>query len=165
MGRKGKEIAGSSSQPEDTLPKRRRWLVLQRDIEEEEEEEEEPQHQQQHNEDEEDVVDLKPQWVAGSLDEQPERWQPALFHDKMNTLNDKREGFICEKEVREHDFGPLNVIKKFKALGWEAARQCYDRDDKNLFVDEIQEWMATYSEMPTKQQTITSEVIWNSEWH
>ncbi|KAF5767902.1 hypothetical protein HanRHA438_Chr14g0641081 [Helianthus annuus] len=61
----------------------------------------------------------------------------------MNTLKDKREGFIYEKEVRERDFGPLNVINKFKALGWEAARQCYDRDDKNLFVDEIQEWMAT----------------------
>ncbi|MFS7916047.1 hypothetical protein Hanom_Chr02g00172491 [Helianthus anomalus] len=26
---------------------------------------------------------------------------------------------------------------------WEAALSCYDKDNKNLFIDEIQEWMAT----------------------
>ncbi|MFS7936608.1 hypothetical protein Hanom_Chr05g00417581 [Helianthus anomalus] len=55
--------------------------------------------------------------MSGSLDDHPDRWQLELFHDKMNSLKDKREAFIFEKE-------------------------CYDRDEKNLFADEIQEWMA-----------------------
>ncbi|KAF5803526.1 hypothetical protein HanRHA438_Chr06g0281381 [Helianthus annuus] len=61
----------------------------------------------------------------------------------MNRLKDRAAMFICEKEVREADFGPFNVIDRFKALGWEAALNCYDNDSKNLFKEEIQEWMAT----------------------
>ncbi|KAJ0638814.1 hypothetical protein HanHA300_Chr00c0041g0694401 [Helianthus annuus] len=61
----------------------------------------------------------------------------------MNKLKDRGAAFICEKEVREDDFGPFNVIDRFKALGWEAALKCYDNDNKNLFKEEIQEWMAT----------------------
>ncbi|MFS7949545.1 hypothetical protein Hanom_Chr06g00572851 [Helianthus anomalus] len=45
----------------------------------------------------------------------------------MNRLKDRVAAFICEKEVREVDFKPFNVIYRFKTLGWE----------------EIQEWMAT----------------------
>ncbi|KAJ0668958.1 hypothetical protein HanPI659440_Chr17g0695571 [Helianthus annuus] len=61
----------------------------------------------------------------------------------MNRLKDKAAAFICEREVREVEFGPFNVFTKFRALGWEAALNCYDKDNKNLFMDEIQEWMAT----------------------
>ncbi|KAJ0938284.1 hypothetical protein HanRHA438_Chr02g0048101 [Helianthus annuus] len=77
------------------------------------------------------------------LDDQPIEWQPTLFNDRMNRLKDKAAAFICEKEVKEVEFGPLNVFARFRALGWEAALNCYDRDNKNLFKNEIQEWMAT----------------------
>ncbi|MFS8001230.1 hypothetical protein Hanom_Chr13g01187851 [Helianthus anomalus] len=46
------------------------------------------------------------------------------------------------REVREVEFGPFNVFAQFRALGWEAALSCYNKDNKNLFIDEIQEWMA-----------------------
>ncbi|MFS8006591.1 hypothetical protein Hanom_Chr14g01251011 [Helianthus anomalus] len=61
----------------------------------------------------------------------------------MNKLKDKVVAFICEKEVREVDFGPFNVFAQFRALGWEVALSCYDKDNKNLYMNEIQEWMAT----------------------
>ncbi|KAM0036532.1 hypothetical protein Hdeb2414_s0014g00427521 [Helianthus debilis subsp. tardiflorus] len=61
----------------------------------------------------------------------------------MKHLKDKAAAFICEKEVKEVEFGPFNVFSRFRALGWEAALNCYDKDNKNLFKDEIQEWMAT----------------------
>ncbi|KAM0062377.1 hypothetical protein Hdeb2414_s0004g00147451 [Helianthus debilis subsp. tardiflorus] len=97
--------------------------------------------------DEEEMMELdpadKPKWEAGPLDDQPEEWQPTLFNDRMNRLKDKATAFICEREVREMEFGPFNVFAKFRALGWEAALNCYDKDNKNLFMNEIQEWMAT----------------------
>ncbi|MFS7953074.1 hypothetical protein Hanom_Chr07g00614331 [Helianthus anomalus] len=46
-------------------------------------------------------------------------------------------------EVREVEFGPFYVFAQFRTLGWEAALNCYEKDNKNLFMDEIQEWMAT----------------------
>ncbi|MFS7911516.1 hypothetical protein Hanom_Chr02g00119081 [Helianthus anomalus] len=55
----------------------------------------------------------------------------------MNRLKDKAATFICEKEVKEVEFGPFNVFARFRALGWEAVLNCYDRDKKNLFKDEI----------------------------
>ncbi|KAF5817786.1 hypothetical protein HanRHA438_Chr02g0058921 [Helianthus annuus] len=133
MGRKGKELVGSSSQPENSPRKSR--LVLQADVDEEEEEEEQQQQQ----------VDIspKPRWDSGPLDDQPEYWQPILFHEQMNKLKDRAATFICKKEVREVDVGPYNVIDRFKTLGWEVALNCYDRDNKNLFKGEIQEWMTT----------------------
>ncbi|MFS8015942.1 hypothetical protein Hanom_Chr15g01362651 [Helianthus anomalus] len=61
----------------------------------------------------------------------------------MNKLKDKQAAFICDKEVREVNFGSFNVINQFKTLGWEAALNCYDKDSKNLFMEEIQEWVST----------------------
>ncbi|KAJ0785843.1 hypothetical protein HanOQP8_Chr02g0047971 [Helianthus annuus] len=63
----------------------------------------------------------------------------------MNKLKDRVAAFICEKEVREAEFGQFNVIDRFKTLGWEVALNCYDHDNKNLFKQEIQKWMATLS--------------------
>ncbi|KAM0020999.1 hypothetical protein Hdeb2414_s0024g00645641 [Helianthus debilis subsp. tardiflorus] len=132
-----KERAGASSfskgkgkQPEQQ-PKKRRYLAKDDDSES----------------DEEQVMELDPadkqRWEAGPLDDQPEEWQPTLFNDRMNCLKNKAAAFICEREVREVEFGPFNVFSQFRALGWEAALNCYDKDNKNLFMDEIQEWMAT----------------------
>ncbi|MFS7950745.1 hypothetical protein Hanom_Chr07g00586791 [Helianthus anomalus] len=61
----------------------------------------------------------------------------------MNKLKYKAVAFICEREVREVEFGSFNVFVQFRALGWQAALNCYDKDNKNLFIAEIQEWMAT----------------------
>ncbi|KAJ0728128.1 hypothetical protein HanLR1_Chr07g0238081 [Helianthus annuus] len=130
-----KEKAGASSskgkQPEKQ-PKKRRYLGRDDDSD---------------DRDEEEVMELdpaeKPKWEAGPLDDQPEEWQPTLFNDRMNRLKDKAATFICEREVREVEFGPFNVFAQFRALGWEAALNCYDKDNKNLFMAEIQEWMAT----------------------
>ncbi|KAJ0808865.1 hypothetical protein HanPI659440_Chr01g0008141 [Helianthus annuus] len=128
MGRKGKEHAGSSSHPEGN-PQQKRRLNPGQDSDEKEEQYLDPAD--------------KPVWEAGPLDDQPIEWQPTLFNDRMNHLKDKAATFICEKELKEVDFGPFNVFSRFRALGWEEALNCYDRDNKNLFNDEIQEWMAT----------------------
>ncbi|KAL8249514.1 hypothetical protein R6Q59_006382 [Mikania micrantha] len=127
--RKGKEHVGSSSNPAEN-PQRKRRLVCPADQDEEEEQQ---------------AIDAgpKPKWEAGPLDDQPEYWQPILFHDRMNKLKDRAAAFICEKEVKENEFGPFNVFDRFRALGWDAALSCYDREGKNLFKEEIQEWMAT----------------------
>ncbi|KAJ0804893.1 hypothetical protein HanPI659440_Chr02g0043301 [Helianthus annuus] len=97
MGRKGKELVGSSSQPENSPRKSR--LVLQVDVDEEEEEEQQQQQQ----------VDIspKPRWDSGPLDDQPEYWQPILFHEQMNKLKDRVATFICKKEVREVALGHI----------------------------------------------------------
>ncbi|MFS7888902.1 hypothetical protein Hanom_Chr00s000002g01600491 [Helianthus anomalus] len=129
MGRKGKEIAGSSSKQAETQPKKRRYLGRDDGSDEEEEIELDPAD--------------KPKWEVGPLDDQPEEWQPTLFNDHMNWLKDKAVAFICEREVREVEFVLFNVFSRFRALGWETALSCYDKDSKNLFKDEIQEWMAT----------------------
>ncbi|MFS8004109.1 hypothetical protein Hanom_Chr13g01221831 [Helianthus anomalus] len=113
----------------------------------------------------EEMVELdpanKPKWESGPLDEQPEEWQPTLYHDSMNRLKNKAATFICEREVREVEFGPFNVFAQFRALGWESALSCYDKDSKNLFMDEIQEWMATLKcnryDRPSKMK-LTGEV-------
>ncbi|KAJ0724005.1 hypothetical protein HanPI659440_Chr12g0443101 [Helianthus annuus] len=85
----------------------------------------------------------KPVWNSGSLDDQPEVWQPTLYHDCMNKLKNKAAAFICEREVREMEFQQFGVFDKFRALGWESALKCFDKDKSNLFMTEIQEWMAT----------------------
>ncbi|KAM0070768.1 hypothetical protein Hdeb2414_s0001g00017041 [Helianthus debilis subsp. tardiflorus] len=85
----------------------------------------------------------KPKWESGPLYEQPEEWQPTLYHDSINQLKNKAATFICEREVREVEFGPFNAFAQFRALGWESALSFYDKDSKNLFMDEIQEWVAT----------------------
>ncbi|KAF5767156.1 hypothetical protein HanXRQr2_Chr14g0621071 [Helianthus annuus] len=85
----------------------------------------------------------KPVWNSGSLDDQPEIWQPTLYNDCMNKLKNKAAAFICEKEVDEPQFGQFGVFAKFRALGWEGALKCFDKDKSNLFMTEIQEWMAT----------------------
>ncbi|KAJ0679450.1 hypothetical protein HanRHA438_Chr12g0569771 [Helianthus annuus] len=61
----------------------------------------------------------------------------------MNKLKQRSEAFICEKEIREFDFGPFDIADKFKALGWEAALKCYDNEVKKMYDVRIQEWMAT----------------------
>ncbi|MFS7955018.1 hypothetical protein Hanom_Chr07g00637511 [Helianthus anomalus] len=55
----------------------------------------------------------------------------------MNRLKDKAAAFICEREVREVEFRPFNVFAQFRALGWEAALNYYDKDNKNLFMNKI----------------------------
>ncbi|KAF5764990.1 hypothetical protein HanXRQr2_Chr15g0698471 [Helianthus annuus] len=85
----------------------------------------------------------KPEWTSGSLLEQPEEWRADLFHEQMNKLQQQKEAFICEKEIREVDFGPFGITDKFKALGWEAALKCYDNEVKTMYDQQIQEWMAT----------------------
>ncbi|KAM0071185.1 hypothetical protein Hdeb2414_s0001g00022021 [Helianthus debilis subsp. tardiflorus] len=127
-----KDKAGASSsrgKQVETQPKKQRYLGRDDDSEEEEEIELDPAD--------------KPKWEAGPLDDQPEEWQPTLFNDRMNRLKDKAAAFICEREVREVEFRPFNVFARFRALGSEAALSCYDKDNKNLFMHEIQEWMAT----------------------
>ncbi|XP_076959506.1 uncharacterized protein LOC143635604 [Bidens hawaiensis] len=142
MGRKGKEPVGSSSNPADQ-PKRRR-LIFQRDDPESEEEEEQ--------------IREKPIWRSGSLADQPQEWQAELFHDQMNALRQRTDAFICEKEVREEEFGPFGVTAKFRELGWEAALKCYDKESTHLFNSEIQEWMATLRQVtgnhPSKHKLI-----------
>ncbi|XP_035835805.1 uncharacterized protein LOC118484029 [Helianthus annuus] len=85
----------------------------------------------------------KPVWNSGSLDDQPEIWQPTLYNDCMNKLKNKAAAFICERDVDEPQLGQFGVYDKFRALGWEGALKCWDKDKSNLFLTEIQEWMAT----------------------
>ncbi|KAM0057659.1 hypothetical protein Hdeb2414_s0005g00160911 [Helianthus debilis subsp. tardiflorus] len=128
---KEKARASSSSRgngkQSEQQPKKRRYLGRNDDSES----------------DEEEMMELdpadKPRWEACPLDDQPEEWQPTLSNDRMNKLKDKAAAFICEREVREVEFGPFNVFAQFR----EVALNCYDKDNKNLFMNEIQEWMAT----------------------
>ncbi|MFS8021229.1 hypothetical protein Hanom_Chr16g01425021 [Helianthus anomalus] len=81
----------------------------------------------------------KPIWDSGPLDEQPEEWQPTLYHDRMNKLKNKAATFICEREVREVEFQQFGVFDKFRALGWEswmATLKCnrYDRPSQMKLV-------------------------------
>ncbi|KAM0037851.1 hypothetical protein Hdeb2414_s0013g00408101 [Helianthus debilis subsp. tardiflorus] len=85
----------------------------------------------------------KPIWDSGPLDDKPEEWQPTLYHDRVNKLKNKAAAFICEREVNEAQLGQFGVFDKFRALGWESALKCFDKDKSNLFLTEIQEWMAT----------------------
>ncbi|MFS7948647.1 hypothetical protein Hanom_Chr06g00562321 [Helianthus anomalus] len=59
----------------------------------------------------------KPEWTSGSLLDQPEEWRADLFHEQMNSLQQRKEKFICEKEIWEVDFGPFGITDNFKALG------------------------------------------------
>ncbi|KAJ0703850.1 hypothetical protein HanPI659440_Chr14g0555991 [Helianthus annuus] len=68
----------------------------------------------------------------------------------MNKLKQRSEAFICEKEIREVDFGSFGITAKFKALGWGAALKCYDNEVKKMYDAQIQEWMATLECPPFK---------------
>ncbi|KAF5789367.1 hypothetical protein HanXRQr2_Chr09g0370391 [Helianthus annuus] len=68
----------------------------------------------------------------------------------MYSLAQCKEAFICEREVKENEFGPFGITDKFKALGWEAALKYYDGEGNNLFDAEIQAWVATLSCPPFK---------------
>ncbi|MFS8017691.1 hypothetical protein Hanom_Chr15g01383411 [Helianthus anomalus] len=92
----------------------------------------------------------KPEWTSGSLLEQPEEWRTELFNDQMNKLQQRKEAFVCEKEIREVDFGPFGIMDKFRALGWEAALKCYYNEVKTMYDQQIQEWMATLECPPFK---------------
>ncbi|KAM0036894.1 hypothetical protein Hdeb2414_s0014g00431761 [Helianthus debilis subsp. tardiflorus] len=68
----------------------------------------------------------------------------------MNSLQQRKKAFICEKEIREIDFGPFGITDKFKALGWEAALKCYDNEVNTMYDQQVQEWMATLECPPFK---------------
>ncbi|KAF5822606.1 hypothetical protein HanXRQr2_Chr01g0028541 [Helianthus annuus] len=51
----------------------------------------------------------KPDWTSGSLLDQLEEWRAHLFHEQMNKLQQWKEAFICEKEIRKVDFGPFRI--------------------------------------------------------
>ncbi|MFS7986029.1 hypothetical protein Hanom_Chr11g01005651 [Helianthus anomalus] len=68
----------------------------------------------------------------------------------MNKLQQRKEAFICEKEIREVDLGPFGITDKFKALGWEAALKCYHNEVRTMYDEQIQEWMATLECPPFK---------------
>ncbi|KAJ0501614.1 hypothetical protein HanHA300_Chr11g0402721 [Helianthus annuus] len=133
-----KDKAGSSSskqpQGEEEQPKRRR---LTRVGDPDSEEDASPRGP-------------KLDWTSGSLLDQPEEWREDLFHEKMNKLKQRSEAFICEKEIREVDFGPFGISEKFMALGWGAALKCYDNEVKKMYDAKIQEWMATLECPPFK---------------
>ncbi|KAK1421834.1 hypothetical protein QVD17_24497 [Tagetes erecta] len=122
-GKKGKEVAESSRQATAHQNKRR---AVDQDPEEEALER-----------------GPKPEWTSGLLTSQHEGWQAELFHDQMNALTQRKDAFICEKEVKGELFELFGIIEKFEALGWEAALRCYDGEVKTLFDTEIQEWVAT----------------------
>ncbi|MFS8016202.1 hypothetical protein Hanom_Chr15g01365691 [Helianthus anomalus] len=61
----------------------------------------------------------------------------------MNILQQRKEAFICEKEIRGVDFGPFGITDKFNAFGWEAALKCNDNEVKTMYDQQVQEWMAT----------------------
>ncbi|MFS8029433.1 hypothetical protein Hanom_Chr16g01522271 [Helianthus anomalus] len=129
MGKsKGKGVASSSIQPEAKAQQKRRRLVRAGDPDPEEYA---PPR------------GPKPDWTSGSLLDQPVEWHTDLFHEQMNKLQQRKEAFICEKDVREVDFRPFGITDKFKALGWEAALKSYDGEVKNLYDRQIQAWMAT----------------------
>ncbi|MFS7949511.1 hypothetical protein Hanom_Chr06g00572451 [Helianthus anomalus] len=133
---KGKAGASYSSQPQaEAQQEKRRRLVQAGDPDSEE-----------------DAPPRGPKlnWTSGSLLEQTEEWRTDLFDDQMNRLQQRKKAFICEKEIREVDFGPFGIIDKFKALGWEAALKCYDNEVKSMYDREIQEWMATLECPPFK---------------
>ncbi|MFS7956136.1 hypothetical protein Hanom_Chr07g00651051 [Helianthus anomalus] len=102
----------------------------------------------------------KPEWTSDSLLEQPDEWREELFHDQMNKLQQRKEAFTCEKEIREVDFGPFGITDKFKALGWEAAFKCYDNEVKKMYDDRIQEWMATLECPPFKAPNKMKLIGW-----
>ncbi|MFS8020124.1 hypothetical protein Hanom_Chr15g01411851 [Helianthus anomalus] len=91
-----------------------------------------------------------PDWTSGSLLDQPEEWRTELFHEKMNKLQQQKETFICEKEIREVDFEPFGITDKFRAFGWEVALKCYDNEVKTMYDQQIQEWMGTLECPPFK---------------
>ena len=55
----------------------------------------------------------KPKWPTRPLHDQPEEWQAELFHDQMNKLTQRKEAFICEKEVRDIDLDRLASQRNF----------------------------------------------------
>ncbi|KAK9049070.1 hypothetical protein SSX86_031963 [Deinandra increscens subsp. villosa] len=121
---KGKEPAESSRNPEPEAQRQRR--------------------ETQEKAAEEEVRNLVTyKWKSGSLSQQPSNLREEFFRGKMNSLKDKTTGFLCEKDVPEKEFKPFGVIKKFKALGWEAALKTYDGESKRLYMEEIEDWVAT----------------------
>ncbi|KAJ0716599.1 hypothetical protein HanPI659440_Chr13g0514471 [Helianthus annuus] len=102
--KKGKGVASSSNAPQgDNAQQKKRKLVRVGDPDSEEDAS---------------PRGPKPDWTSGSLLDQPAEWREDLFHEQMNKLKQRGEAFICEKEIREVDFGPFGVIAKFNALGW-----------------------------------------------
>ncbi|KAJ0577962.1 hypothetical protein HanIR_Chr05g0242031 [Helianthus annuus] len=134
--KKGKGIASSSNAPQgdDAQQKRRR---LTRVGDPDSEEDAPPRGP-------------KPDWTSGSLLDQPAEWREDLFHEQMNNLKQRGETFICEKEIREVDFGPFGITAKFNALGLGAATKCYDGEVKKMYDKQIQEWVASLECPPFK---------------
>ncbi|KAM0006493.1 hypothetical protein Hdeb2414_s0171g00822201 [Helianthus debilis subsp. tardiflorus] len=84
---------------------------------------------------------LRPDWKGGFLDDIEYKWQAELFDWKMSKNSDRKDGFMCEKEISIEDFKPFGLVQKFEALGWEAALKCYDGETGKVCMDAIQEWV------------------------
>ncbi|MFS7935220.1 hypothetical protein Hanom_Chr05g00400901 [Helianthus anomalus] len=85
MGKsKGKRAASSSIQPEAEAQQKKRRLI--RACDPESEEDAPPRGP-------------KPDWTFGSLLDQPVEWQTDFFHEQMNKLQQRKEAFICKKEI------------------------------------------------------------------
>ncbi|MFS8027189.1 hypothetical protein Hanom_Chr16g01495681 [Helianthus anomalus] len=132
---KEKARASSSSQPQGEAQQKKRRLVRVGDADSEEDAP---------------PKGPKPEWTSGSLLDQPEEWRADLFHEQMNSLQQRKEAFICKKAIREVDFGPFGITDKFKALGWEAALKCYDNEVKTMYGQQVQEWIAMLECHPFK---------------
>ncbi|KAJ0751617.1 hypothetical protein HanPI659440_Chr09g0314841 [Helianthus annuus] len=68
----------------------------------------------------------------------------------MNKLKQRGEAFVCEKEIKEVDFGPFGTTTKFKELGWGTGLKCYDGKVKKMYDSQIQEWVASLECPPFK---------------
>ncbi|KAF5813154.1 hypothetical protein HanXRQr2_Chr03g0094901 [Helianthus annuus] len=62
----------------------------------------------------------KPDWTSDSLLDQPAEWREDLFHEQMNNLKQRAEAFICEKEIREADFGLFGITANLK--NWDGGQ-------------------------------------------
>ncbi|MFS7999702.1 hypothetical protein Hanom_Chr12g01169541 [Helianthus anomalus] len=65
-------------------------------------------------------------WKSGSLNDFKKDLQVQFFNEKIKGICDRKEAFICEREITDHEFRPFGIIQRFEALVWEAALKCYD---------------------------------------
>ncbi|KAJ0525061.1 hypothetical protein HanHA300_Chr09g0307691 [Helianthus annuus] len=136
----GNVVASSSATPSQQRGGKRK-LVSQ------ELENEVPQSTQSRREPMEEEDETNPYhvhiWKSGSLNDFKKDLQVQFFNEKIKGIGDRKEAFICEREITDHEFRPFGIIQRFEALGWEAALKCYDGEKTSMYMDPIQEWMAS----------------------
>ncbi|KAJ0957133.1 hypothetical protein HanPSC8_Chr01g0023661 [Helianthus annuus] len=84
----------------------------------------------------------KPSWGSKKLSDIEKNWRPQLYREKLEDVKSE-EILVPERKTELDDFRHFGLVEGFERLGWLAALTFNNKDNPEVYQEEIIEWMST----------------------